>query len=268
MCLIIFAFQAHPRYPLVLAANRDEYYDRPSASAAFWPDAPDILGGRDLKDGGTWLGVTRTGRIAALTNYRDPTVVKDAAPSRGWLVRDYLAGPEAPDAYVARIAARAAAFNPFSLIVGNASQLCYLSSRAAIQCLAPGIYGLSNHLLDTPWPKVARGKRRLAAALRDHNYRDRLEEVLFAMLADREKAPLELLPDTGVGVDWELVLSSIFITSPVYGTRSSTVLIIDERGEVTFSERIFNGGSKPRHTARFQFTIASQEGALPQMERS
>jgi uncharacterized protein with NRDE domain len=255
MCLILFAFQAHPRFPLVLAANRDEFYERPSAAAAFWPDAPDILGGRDLKDGGTWLGVTRTGRVAALTNYRDPGAVRLDPPSRGWLVRNYLAGTEAPDAYLERIAPRAGDYNPFSLLVGDASRLSYLSSRAGVLSLAPGIYGLSNHLLDTPWPKVERGKCGLAAALVLEDDRERLTETLFALLADGEKPPRELLPDTGVGAEWELILSSLFIASPVYGTRSSTVLLVDDRGEVSFAERVFDGGAAPCATCRFRFPV-------------
>jgi uncharacterized protein with NRDE domain len=248
MCLILFAWKMHENFPLVLAANRDEFYERPSAPAAFWEEAPDLLAGRDLREGGTWLGITRKGRLAALTNYRDPKSLKTGAPSRGRLVSDYLRSREIPEAYLHRIAPDADRFNGFNLLVGDPGDLFCFSNRGIRERLDPGIYGLSNHLLDTPWPKVERGKSMLKDLLKEQ--KDPSPEALFALLADRTRPPDDLLPDTGVGLAWERVLSPLFIESPVYGTRSSTALLIDRRGGVTFAERVFNGGGDPR-TARF-----------------
>lgn len=252
MCLILFAWKMDRNFPLVLAANRDEFYERPSAPAAFWEDAPDLLAGRDLREGGTWLGVTKTGRVAALTNYRDPASLKTGAPSRGILVGDYLRGDEMPEAYLRRIAPGAGRFNGFSLLAGDPDDLFCCSNRGATVRLAPGIYGLSNRLLDTPWPKVERGKAALSAVLREKGALS--AERLFALLADRTRPPDDSLPETGVGLAWERVLSPLFIESPVYGTRSSTVLLIDRKGGVDFAERVFDGGAPRTH--RFTFSVA------------
>lgn len=255
MCLILFAWKMHQNFPLVLAANRDEFYERPSAPADFWDDAPDLLAGRDLRDGGTWLGITRGGRVAALTNYRDPASLKIRAPSRGMLVSDYLRGRENPGAYLGRIAPEADRFNGFNLLVGDPDELFCFSNRGARELLQPGIYGLSNRLLDTPWPKVVQGKRVLKALLQGE--KGLPPEALFALLADRTRSPEGRLPDTGVGLEWERLLSPLFIESPAYGTRSSTVLLIDRNGSVTFIERVFNGAADPWMTARFDFRIAN-----------
>jgi uncharacterized protein with NRDE domain len=255
MCLILFAWKMHENFPLVLAANRDEFYERPSAPAAFWEDAPDLLAGRDLREWGTWLGITRKGRLAALTNYRDPASLKIGAPSRGSLVSDYLRVREIPEAYLNRIKFDADRFNGFNLLVGDPAGLFYFSNRGTLQHLNLGIYGLSNRLLDTPWPKVERGKTALLALLNEK--KDPSPEALFALLADRTRPPDDRLPDTGVGIAWERILSPLFIESPVYGTRSSTVLLIDRRGCVTFTERVFNGAADPRMTTRFVFRIGA-----------
>jgi len=254
MCLILFAWKMHETYPLILAANRDEFYERPSAPAAFWADAPDLLAGRDLKAGGTWLGITRNGRLAAITNYRDPASLKKEAPSRGHLVSDYLRGRESPDEYLQRLDPRAGRYNGFSLLVGDRSELFYYSNRGEASRLAPGIHGMSNHLLDTPWPKVNRGKQTLERLLAGD--RNPSPEALLDLLASRSRPPDDQLPDTGVGLEWERILSPLFIESPTYGTRCSTVLLIDRQGVVTFVERVFNGGSEPRVTSRFDFRIA------------
>jgi uncharacterized protein with NRDE domain len=252
MCLILFAWKMDENYPLVLAANRDEFYERPSAPAAFWEDAPDLLGGRDLQEGGTWLGITRKGRLAALTNYRDPSSLKTGTPSRGRLVSDYLRSREIPEDYLRRIVPDAERYNGFNLIVGDTDDLfCFSNRGGSRERLDPGIYGLSNRLLDTPWPKVEHGKTALLALLKEGPS----PETLFALLTDRARPPDDRLPDTGVGLAWERILSPLFIESPVYGTRSSTVLLIDRRGGVTFAERVFNGAADPRMTARFAFRI-------------
>ncbi|MEI7671074.1 MAG: NRDE family protein [Deltaproteobacteria bacterium] len=256
MCLILFAWKVHPNFPLVLAANRDEFHERPSAPADFWDATPDLLAGRDLRDGGTWLGITRRGGVAALTNFRDPASLKTGAPSRGMLVSDYLRGRENPKVYLERIAPEAARFNGFNLLVGNPDELFCFSNRGAREELKPGIYGLSNHLLDTPWPKVAQGKRALEALLQEE--KELPPEALFTLLADRTQAPDECLPETGIGLEWERLLSPLFIESPAYGTRSSTVLLLDRNGGVTFIERVFAAAADPWMTARFTFRIENR----------
>ena len=258
MCLILFAWKVYAKFPLILAANRDEFTERPSAPAAFWDDAPDLLAGRDLKRGGTWLGITRTGRLAAVTNYRDPASLKEDAPSRGELVSDYLLSKEHPEAFLRRIEPRAARYNGFSLLLGDGSVLAYFSNRGEANHLTPGIHGMSNHLLDTPWPKVEWGKQAMEELLVTND--DPSPEALLALLASRSRPPDESLPQTGVGLERERVLSPLFIESPGYGTRCSTVLLIDREGMVTFVERVFNGGSEPRLTSRFDFRITGAEG--------
>ena len=256
MCLILFAWKVHPYYPLILAANRDEFYERPSASADFWKDAPDILAGRDLKEGGTWLGITRSGRIAALTNYRDPASLKKEAPSRGNLVSGYLLGKEKAETYLNRIAAETFRYNGFSLLVGERSDFFYFSNRGMQMRLAPGIYGLSNSLLDVYWPKVVLGKKKLGDLL-DKKVTP-TTEAIFKLLSDRVIAPDDQLPETGVGLEWERILSPLFIQSPVYGTRSSTVLLVDREGKTTFSEKVFDERGVPWMTTRFSFRIENR----------
>ncbi len=234
MCLILLAQGAHPEYPLVVAANRDEYYQRPTAKAAFWVDHPDILAGRDLECMGTWLGITRSGRFAALTNFRDPRERKTDAPSRGTLVSEYLVSGQEPRAFLEAVASRAQRYNGFNLLAGDAGGMFYVSSRAgAVQAVSPGVHGLSNHLLDTPWPKVERGKARLQAALADEPD----AELLLDLLQDREPAAQGELPDTGIGAEMERVLSSALIVSPQYGTRASTAVLFGRDGRVSFTER-------------------------------
>lgn len=253
MCLILLSYKQHPVYPLVFAANRDEFYDRPSAPASFWEDRSDLLAGRDLKEGGTWLGITRGGRMAALTNYRDPASVKLQAPSRGWLVRDYLCAQEHTDAYLKKLERQADQYNGFSVILGDPFHLYFFSNRNGTIALTPGLYGLSNSLLNTPWPKVERGKLRLGTLLSQTG--DPLPEDLFSILKDQTRPEDGQLPDTGIGLEWERILASMFITSAVYGTRSSSLLLVDRKRHVTFIERIYNGGSEPWVTAKFQFRI-------------
>jgi len=159
MCLIVFAYNVHPSYRLVLAANRDEFYERPSSSADFWKDYPQVLAGRDLKEGGTWLGITKSGKYAAVTNYRDPSSLKSDSLSRGRLVSSYLTGNQNPDKYLKNISSQVDKYDGFNLLLGDDNNLFVFSSRSDMQKLKPGIYGLSNHLLDTNWPKVARSKK-------------------------------------------------------------------------------------------------------------
>jgi uncharacterized protein with NRDE domain len=238
MCLILLSYKKHPDYRLILAANRDEFYNRPTAPLDYWADYPDMLAGRDLKDNGTWLGVTRSGRIAAITNYRDPAAPMQNAPSRGILTRNYLITNSPPQSYLKEVSKKANTYNGFNLIVGDASGLYYYSNRATrVHKLKPGLYGMSNHLLDTSWPKVKKGKIRLQGQL---NGKEKIDlEKVFEILSDRSLAPDDELPDTGVGLHRERMLSPLFIISPDYGTRSSSVVLIDKSGQVTFRERTF-----------------------------
>ena len=244
MCLIAFAWRAHPAYRLVVAANRDEFYARPTVPAGWWPDAPDLLAGRDLQGRGTWMGVTRGGRFAAVTNFRDPSFAQRAdAPSRGALVADFLRGAEGAEAYAEALAARAGEYNGFNLLVGDDDGLFYLSNRApGVRRLEPGIYGLSNHLLDTPWPKVVRARRAMADALAAAGSADGWDSGLWEMLGDRVVAADDDLPDTGVGATFERMLSPPFIRSDAYGTRASTVLTVSADGEVHLAERSIRPG--------------------------
>ena len=255
MCLIVFAYRSHPRYRLVLAANRDEFYARPTAAAGFWPEDPDVLAGRDLRGSGTWCGVTRAGRFAAVTNFRDPASVKQNVRSRGLVVGDFLRGRAEPRAYLQDIIKTREEYNEFNLLVGDVNALYYYASRTnACRSLAPGIYGLSNHLLDTPWPKVERAKRALQRALAKPS--EIQPESLFNILSDRTLAEDALLPRTGVGPELEKTLSPAFIISPDYGTRSSTVLMVNNQNQATFMERTFvPGTSKAGETLRYEFAV-------------
>jgi uncharacterized protein with NRDE domain len=243
--LILVAWQAHPDYPLVIAANRDEFFGRPSAPAGFWPDAPEVLAGRDLEAGGSWLGVTRRQRFAALTNYRDggsqPAELGNA-PSRGTLVGNFLAGHCDPEKYITALSRSAPAYKGYNLFVGDARRLAYCTNRGTgWRWLGPGIYGLSNHLLDTPWPKLLAAKVSFATALAQLPG----EVPFFELLADREIVADSHLPETGVALEWERILSAIFVTSPDYGTRASTLLTRHRSGQVTLIEKSFGRGGLP-----------------------
>jgi uncharacterized protein with NRDE domain len=257
MCLILLSYDIHPVYRMVLAANRDEYYDRPTAPLAFPDDSPEILAGRDLKHNGMWLGVTRIGRIAAITNYRDPGLNILNAPSRGFLVRDFLAGDSSPKDYLEHVQSNKDQYNGYNLLVGDRSELFYYSNRGnRIQKLAPGMYGLSNHLLDTPWPKIAKGKSGLENLLNGKGHIN--PEDIFKLLKDGSYPPDRMLPNTGVGLEWERILSSLFITSEFYGTRSSSIIFIERGGEITFMERTFipdGGESKAEKTRKYTFRM-------------
>lgn len=245
MCLILLAWRAHPEYPLVFAGNRDEAYERPSAAAGFWRGEPHIFGGRDLEQGGTWLGLTRGGRFAAVTNYRDGRAANRAAPrSRGELTAGFLRGTDEPRSYLETIAPRGADYGGHTLIVGDSRQWCGFSNRdPAIRELPAGVHGLSNHLLDTSWPKVTRGKERLSALLAAGE--TDLLDGLFRALADRTVAPDAELPDSGIGPQRERELSPAFIAGERYGTRASTVLLVSSRDEVVFVERRFGALGAP-----------------------
>jgi uncharacterized protein with NRDE domain len=252
MCLVLLLHDAHPDYRLILAANRDEFYDRPTLPAELWPDAPGLLAGRDLRAGGTWLGIDRTGRFAAVTNYRQGQREAAAVRSRGHLVSDYLLGRLSPRAHMAQVERDAKQYNGFNLIAGDAEEVVYFSNRKGVtRVLPPGVYGLSNHLLDTPWPKVTAGKVALGALVGE-TAAPRLMEELFALLSDRNRPADDLLPETGIGREWERLLSSAFIASPDYGTRSSTVILVSRDGRTAFGERRFGPDGAPAGEAHFE----------------
>ncbi|MBZ2210009.1 NRDE family protein [Massilia soli] len=243
MCLIVFAWQVIPGVPLIAAANRDEFYDRPASAADSWPEAPNVIAGRDLKAGGTWMGITQQGpdgaRFAAITNIRGPQERRADAPSRGALVADYLAGDLPAEAYIARIAAASGQYNGFNLVLGDRGGLYWFSNRGAGdprngKLLAPGIYGVSNGLLDAPWPKVVRTKAQFASLL----CQGAPEDAYFEMLADTTRAPDARLPDTGVAIEIERQLSAVCIETPGYGTRTSTVVKLYADAPAQLHERL------------------------------
>jgi uncharacterized protein with NRDE domain len=252
MCLIFLSIKNHPSYKLIVAANRDEFYNRKTAAAAFWEDHPEILGGRDLEAGGTWLGVSRAGKVSMITNYRDPKNIDPKAPSRGHLVSDYLTSASEPEQYLQQLEPRAKQYNGFNLITGNTEALWYFSNyRNGIERLSDGLHGLSNHLLDTPWPKVVRGKKQMMeVTARSFTAKD-----LFEVLYNDEIAADDSLPDTGVGIDRERALSSMFIKSPGYGTRCSSVLLVNNDDEVFFAERVYDLATFRYDERSFMFKV-------------
>jgi uncharacterized protein with NRDE domain len=237
MCLIAFAHNVHPDYKLILVANRDEFYGRPTRQAQFWieEDHPEILAGKDLEAGGTWMGINKDGRWGALTNYRDPSWKREDPPSRGHLVLNYLSGNDSPQVYTGNLESSSDAYMGFNLLAGNGDQLFHYSNKSDVVTeVKPGIHGVSNALLDTAWPKLDTAKKDLEAIISSGDFKI---EDLFGMLYNTETAPESKLPDTGIPKEWENAVSSIFIKTENYGTRCSTLLLIDNTDKVTFAER-------------------------------
>jgi len=250
VCLILFAWQAHPRYSLVLAANRDEFHERPTAEADYWDDHPTILAGRDLQAGGTWLGVSRGGRFAAITNYREPSEPSTPANrSRGHLVSDYLAARSEPGVYAREVQDEGHLYEGFNLLLGNRDSLSYVSNRGAeAAAIEPGVHGLSNHLLDTRWPKVEAGCHSLETLLEQ----DEVEaEALFDLLSDRALTPGDIPRNIEQHLAPERMMKHYFIVSDIYGTRSSTVLLAGHDGSLFFSERQYDARGRAIGTRRF-----------------
>lgn len=250
MCLVLVVWKVHPLYPCVIAANRDEFHARPTAAAEWWADHPQILAGRDLQAGGTWLGVTRQGRFAALTNYRGPEPRRAAAPSRGALVTSLLESGARLAEALAHLCKVGADYNGFNVIFSDGERLgIYESVTGAARELGPGMYALSNHLLDTPWPKVRNAKSRLQAALRE------LPDTasLLALLRDATPAADAELPRTGVSLEWERLLSSVFVRAADYGTRCSTIIRIDAQGRAYFEEWTWDSAGADSGSVRRQF---------------
>ncbi len=247
MCLIVITWQVIDNHPCIAAANRDEYYNRPSAPAAWWSDCPQVYAPRDLKAGGTWMGVAKLNgaghKFAAITNVRDGSKVLEQAPSRGQLVEDFLCGSDSVQEYLQAIRSKAGQYNGFNLLLGELSptrqELCWFSNRNSDhpqngQLLMPGIYGLSNGALDAPWPKISKTKAQLASLL----CKRAPQEAYFEMLSDTLPAPDHRLPDTGVSLELERLLSSPCIRSDLYGTRCSTMLTMNDRFEFEYHERL------------------------------
>jgi uncharacterized protein with NRDE domain len=253
MCLIFLSLQHHPTYKLIVAGNRDEFYHRRTAAADYWNDHPNVLAGRDLEAGGTWLGMTTSGRISMLTNYRDLKSIKSGAPSRGHLVSDFLVGDSEPSTYLQHLEQKGAAYNGFNLIVGTLDELWYYSNYGgpAIR-LTGGFYGISNHLLETPWPKVVNGKRAMEQVFRQPVIDP---EEVFRVLYNDERAPDDLLPDTGLTPERESALSSMFIKTDNYGSRCSTLLLVDRVNNVLFAERTFDMVTFSHQTRTFHLSL-------------
>jgi uncharacterized protein with NRDE domain len=256
MCLAVVALDAHPRYAVVIAANRDEFHARPAAAAQWWDEG--WLAGRDLAGGGTWLGVTRTGRWALLTNVRDPARFDPRAPTRGTLVTRVLAAPGAAAAVIPALIAASEGHNGFNLLGGDGGDAHWASNRnAGAHALAPGFHGLSNHLLDTPWPKVVRAKAAVVAWCAARSGGEREFEPLFEFLRDRTPAPDAELPATGIPLDRERLLSAPFIVSDSYGTRCSTVLAIGRDGAARFVERSFDPAGREAGAVDIRFAVVA-----------
>ncbi|GAA4897025.1 NRDE family protein [Ferrimonas pelagia] len=246
MCLVAFQWQPDQPIPLWLLANRDEFYARPSEPAHRWPGTVPIFAGRDQQAGGTWMGVGAGGRWGLLTNYRE-VPAQTGGPSRGDLICHYLAGNQDARGYLQQLQPRAQRYAGFNLLLGDSNGLCYFSNRQGqIHSLSPGVYGLCNHLLDTPWPKVQRLKQGLQRGLAQGESLS----ALLALLRDPQPAPDHALPETGVGLTLERQLSPIFIHTPQYGTRLSTLWRQDQQGQWDWLEQAFDGDGAmgaPRH---------------------
>ncbi len=253
MCLIAFAIDSHPRYSLIMVANRDEYLDRETTPAGYWENTPHVLAGRDRQAGGTWIGVTTSGKLAAITNYRDARLQVTDPPSRGLLVADYLSDESmTPDDLRAHLIKSGNRYDGFNLLYGNCRELHYFTNRGGSSGpVVTGLHALSNHLLDTNWPKAVIAKERLTRILQQP---EPLTDKLLLALADTEPFACNLLPDTGIGPERERFLSPLFIKGDTYGTRSTTVILVSHSGEVTFMEQ---GHDTPEtQLQRFTFLIS------------
>jgi len=257
MCVLAFAWRVHEHFPMVIAGNRDEFHERPTAPAHWWEDQPGLLAGRDLREGGTWMGLSRRGRFAVVTNIREQVDPGNAElRSHGGLVTDFLTSELSPAAWAADLDTRN--YLGFNLIFGDLEQALYLSSHGiSASALKPGVYGLSNHLLDTPWPKVVTTRDVLIRCLDAENPN---VDGMFRALADPQQVDDALLPETGVPLEWERRLSSVFIVHPVYGTRASTVMMWDRSGEAYLEERSFTSSGEKQDSRQFEFALEASPG--------
>ncbi|NMC27578.1 MAG: NRDE family protein [Syntrophomonadaceae bacterium] len=255
MCLILMALDCHPKYKLIISGNRDEFYDRPTLPAHFWAEDPNILAGMDIVKQGTWTGITTAGRFAAVTVFREPKSYPSNMPSRGLLAAQYLKSRETGEEFMSHLVNRGNLYKGFSLLAGDVDTIYYLSNRENIvRKLDKGLHGLSNNLLDVPWPKVTRGLQSLSECLAH-------EEVNIAdiwnIMANRDIPEDRELPDTGIGIELERLLGSAFITGSKYGTRATTVIMVDRHNRVRFWERSFENPQSGQHTdAYYEFMIS------------
>jgi len=253
MCLLLISYKNHLEYPLIVAANRDEFYKRPTEKACYWKEHPYLLAGRDIEAGGTWLGITKSGRFAAITNYRDIKSIKEKAPSRGALTLGFLTSELSPVKYGQNLYERADEYNGYNLLFSDLKSFYYFSNQTKeLIKLSAGIYGLSNHLLDTPWPKVAKSKEAFIKATSNERISP---DSLFEILSDDREAPDDQLPETGLSIELERAVSPVFIKSDQYGTRSSTVLLLNNKNEAIFIEKSLDTIKKQWVEKRFEFKL-------------
>ncbi|MEK4629761.1 NRDE family protein [Solibacillus sp. FSL R7-0682] len=243
MCLITFAFQMHPEYPLIVIANRDEFYDRPTAPAQFWADAPEILAGRDLLQGGSWLGVSSKNRFAAITNYRDPRLPESGLYSRGDIVRQFLEQPVSIEAFIAHLRNTKDDYGGYNVLLYDGHKMYHFNNIFDdYTIIEAGVHSLSNATLNSNWPKTRLGKDDLTEVLK---VKQPLQiENLLSLLTNKTIASDNKLPDTGVGIHLERLLSPQFIKMGNYGTRCSTAILFQQDGNIQFAERTYEQGEK------------------------
>lgn len=254
MCLIVFSYKIHEKYPLILAGNRDEFFARPAEEAHFWDTQPPVLAGKDLEAGGTWLGVSLTGVMAALTNYRDLNNPRERERSRGKLIPDLLVNDGKINEKLRDFVQNGSQYDGFNMIAGGKKELFYINNITnRFKKLEPGMYGISNAFLNTPWPKVEAAKEKFSEIISNNNID---KEAIFTLLKNRRTYPLDELPETGLSPEMEKAVSSIFIDTGNYGTRCSTLVMIDRQNNVSFTERTFSADDDKTETEkRFKFKI-------------
>jgi len=252
MCLLFFSFKLTPGYRFVLAGNRDEFLHRPAAPLHYIDEEKTILAGRDLQGGGTWLGLSKRGQIAAITNFRKGGMVRTDAPSRGEIIDSYLRSDDTAEEFLAKLQKQGADYNGFNLILGDVNSLFYYTNQETEKnpvALKPGFYGLCNHFLDSPWPKLVRGKKLLRPVMVET---EKIKPwTLFSLLKDSWQPEDDSLPETGIGLEWERLLGSIFIDGESYGTRSSAVITIKENGKTVFCEKTYCRNKENDHVVCF-----------------
>lgn len=255
MCILFIAVKQHPDYPLIILANRDEFHQRATTACDYWPEQPAVLGGRDQVANGSWMAVnTQNGRLAALTNIRDPHHINPDAPSRGALVSDFVCGNQSATDYQQHLNTHRQQYNGYNLLFGDVHHLQVLNSYSGqVTSLTPGVYGLSNAALNSPWPKLNKGVQALKGYCQQPGKLD--NHHLFSLLKDQQQAPDNTLPVTGVSLEWERRLSSIFIQSAEYGTRSSTLLLMNSQQHIDYIERSFAADGKTVESRTFAFTL-------------
>ena len=254
MCLILLAIGQCEEYPLIVISNRDEFYARPTQVAHWWDDSPNTFGGRDLQAQGTWMGVSRQGRFAAVTNVREPGNKQLATRSRGSLTRDFLAGSESAPIFLARLASQHNDYAGFNLLIGDSNELwSYSNCQPGIRKLTPGFYGVSNGYFDEAWPKLASGKIAFEKALGN----DEGDNALIEILSSEQQAPDKQLPNTGVPLELERLLSSRFIKSPDYGTRASSLVKFSNQNTISFTEQSFGFETGQKSRIDEMFAIKS-----------